>query len=48
MLIILDFSCCENIEDFTPISKLEKLEILNVNETYIFDISFIKNNKNIK
>ena len=39
---------CYNIEDFSTISKLEKLEILNVNETYISDISFLEKNKNIK
>ena len=36
----LDLSSCKNIEDFTPISKLERLETLNVNYTNIYDISF--------
>ena len=43
----LDLSQCENIKDFTPISKLENLEILNISKTNISDISFIENNKNI-
>ena len=44
----LDLSYCKNIKDFTPISKLQRLEILNVNKTYISDISFLEKNKNIK
>ena len=39
---------CLRIEDFIPISKLEKLEILDVRGTYISDISFLEKNKNIK
>ena len=39
---------CENIKEFTNISKLEKLEILSANETNIIDISFLEKNKNIK
>ena len=39
---------CENINDFTPISKLERLENLNVSYTNISDISFLEKNKNIK
>ena len=39
---------CRNIKDFTPISKLEKLEILKVRYTKISDISFLKKNKIIK
>ena len=39
---------CENFEDFTPISKLERLKILDVRSTNIFDISFLEKNKNIK
>jgi len=44
----LDLSHCENIKDFTPISKYERLEILNISKTNICDISFLENNKNIK
>ena len=44
----LDISYCKNIKDFTPISKLERLEILDLSETDIFAISFIEKNKNIK
>ena len=44
----LDLSSCENIKDFTPISKLERLETLNFSETNISDISFLEKNKNIK
>jgi len=44
----LDLNKCENIEDFTPISKLERLEILNINDRNISDISFLEKNKNIK
>ena len=39
---------CKNIKDFTIISKLEKLEYLNVSDTNISDISFLEKNKNIK
>ena len=45
---ILNLSQCKNIKDFTPISKIERLEILDVGETNICDISFLENNKNIK
>ena len=44
----LDLDHCEDIEDFTPISKLERLEILSLNRGNISDISFLENNKNIK
>ena len=44
---ILNLSGCRNIKDFTPISKIERLKILNVNETYISDISFLEKNKYI-
>ena len=44
----LDLSGCKNIKDFTIISKLEKLENLNVTYTNISDISFLEKNKNIK
>ena len=39
---------CKNIKDFTPISALESLEILNIEYTNILDISFLGKNKNIK
>ena len=39
---------CKNIKEFTPISKLERLEILDVSYTNISDISFLEKNKNIK
>ena len=45
---IVNLSECKNIEDFTPLSKIERLEILNVSETNISDISFLDKNKNIK
>ena len=47
-LIELDLEGCKNIKDFSIISKLNKLEILNLSWTNISDISFLKNNKNIK
>ena len=39
---------CKKIKDFSTISKLEKLEILDVGETNISDISFLEKNNNIK
>ena len=45
-LIELDLNGCENIKDFSFISKLEKLENLNILYTNIYDISFLKQNKN--
>ena len=40
---------CEKIKDFTPISKIERLQILNLSFILnISDISFLKKNKNIK
>ena len=44
----LDLSRCKNIKDFSPISKIERLEILNISFTNISDISFLEKNKNIK
>ena len=44
----LDLSWCMNIKDYSFISKLNKLEILNLIETNVSDISFLENNKNIK
>ena len=41
-------SNCKNIKEFTPISKLERLEILDVSYTNISDISLLEKNKNIK
>ena len=39
---------CKNIKDFSIISKLNKLEKLDLSYTNISDISFLENNKNIK
>ena len=36
------------IEDYMPISLLDKLEILDICNTNISDISFLEKNKNIK
>ena len=47
-LIELNLEGCKNIKDFSFISKLEKLENLNISCTYISDISFLEKNKNIK
>ena len=47
----LDLNHYRNIKDFTFISKLERLEILSVNDSNFSDIPFLgknKNNKNIK
>ena len=44
--LYLDY--CKNINDFSFISKLNKLEILDLSNTNISDISFLENNKNIK
>ena len=44
----LNLFSCENIKDFTLISKFERLEILDVGYTDISDISFLEKNKNIK
>ena len=44
----LDLRYCENIKDFSPISKLESLENLDISNTNISDISFLEKNKNIK
>ena len=44
----LDLSENRNIKDFTPISKLERLELLKVKDTNICDISFFEKMKNIK
>ena len=41
-LIELNLGGCENIKDYSFISKLEKLEILNLSNTNISDISFLK------
>ena len=47
-LIELDLSGSKNIKDYSFISKLEKLENLNLYFTNISDISFLEQNKNIK
>ena len=44
----LNLEFCSNITDFSPISKLEKLEILDVALTDITNISFLEKNRNIK
>ena len=46
--IELNLEGCFNIKDYSFISKLEKLENLNLCLTNILDISFLENNKNIK
>ena len=47
-LIELDLEGCENIKDYSFISKLEKLENLNLYDSNISDISFLIKNNNIK
>ena len=47
-IINLDLSYCKNIKNFTPISKLETLECLDISNTNISDISFLVKNKNIR
>ena len=44
----LDLSHCKNVKDFTPISKIDRLENLDISHTNISDISFLVKNKNIK
>ena len=44
----LNLEGCKNISEFKFISKLEKLEELNLYYTNISDISFIENNKNLR
>ena len=44
----LDLSNCNKIKDFISIYKLERLEILNVSQTNISDISILEKIKNIK
>ena len=45
---ILNLEYCENIKDYSFISKLEKLENLYLHDTDISDFSFLEKNKNIK
>ena len=45
-LIELTLEECRNIKDYSFISKLEKLENLNLRNTNISDISFLEKNKN--
>ena len=47
-LIELNLKGCWNIKDYSFISKLEKLENLNLGRTNVLDISFLEKNKNIK
>ena len=47
-LIELNLEGCKNIKDYSFISKLEKLENLNLCNSNISDISFLINNNNIK
>ena len=47
-LIELDLQGCENIKDYSIISKLEKLENLTIYGSNISDISFLIKNNNIK
>ena len=44
----LDLSYCNKIKDFISISKLKRLEFLNVRSSNISDISFLEKNKNIE
>ena len=44
----LRLNSCKNIKDFSIISKLKKLESLDVDYTNISDISFLEKNNNIK
>jgi len=44
----LNLEECQNIKDFSFISKLEKLECLNPSFTDIYYISFLEKNANIK
>ena len=46
--IELNLGVCKNIKDYSFISKLEKLEILNLWYSNISDISFLIKNNNIK
>ena len=39
---------CNNIKDFTPISKLERLKTLDVIHSNISDFSFLEKNKIIE
>ena len=39
---------CKYIKDFIHLSKLEKLEVLNLEYSYISEISPLEKNKNIK
>ena len=41
-------NCCDNIKDYSPISYLDKLQELDIEGDKVSDISFLKNNKNIK
>ena len=47
-LIELNLQRCENIKDYSFISKLDKLEKLNLSYTNISDISFLEKINNIK
>ena len=47
-LIELNLERCENIKDYSFISKLENLENLDLSYTDISDISFIEKNKILK
>ena len=47
-LIELNLRGSQYIKDFSSISKLEKLENLNLSNTNVSDISFLEKNKNIK
>ena len=47
-LIELNLEGCKTIKDFSFISKLEKLEDLNLNGSQLSDISFLEKNINIK
>ena len=42
-----DINIDTHIKDFSPISKLDKLEILHIEDENIFGLYFLENNKNI-
>ena len=44
----LRLSSCYKINNFLPISKLDKLESLNLSRTKVTDISFLEANKKLK
>ena len=47
-LIELNLEGCKTIKDFSFISELDNLEVLNLRDAEISDISFLEKNKNLK